>query len=170
MFVSASCATRYTAAARSGAISNSSRLAWKSTSIPLRSRKPAHQPLERGDEAGIEHSGPQRVLNPVTGDNGGLEQLRDRIELRPYASVGQGAREPDQFKFQRSQRTADIVVNLLRDRAPLLFLRAFKMLCQRVQFAFALRQRRDRSARIAPGIRGLQGCAAAPRRYETCAF
>ncbi len=41
--------------------------------------KPARQPLERGDEAGVEHGGPQRVLNPVAGDHGGLEQLRDRI-------------------------------------------------------------------------------------------
>jgi hypothetical protein len=39
------------------------------------------------------------MLNPVAGDDGGLEQLRNRIELRSYAGVGQGAREPHQFKF-----------------------------------------------------------------------
>ena len=85
--------------------------------------------------------------------------------MRPHTGIRQSAREPDQFELQSSQRTADIVVNLLRDRAPLLLFRAFKMLCQRVQFAFALRQRCDGSARVAPGIGCLQ--AVLQRRGDT---
>ncbi len=96
------------------------------------------------------------MLNSVACDDGGFEQLRNRIELRPLAVAGECARQAHQFELQRGQRAANIVVNLLRDRTPLILFRAFKMLREFAQPGFAFSERCDRRARLAPGIGRLQ--------------
>ena len=111
------------------------------------------QPFQRGDQAGVEHGRPQRVLDAVRRHHRGFEQLLDCVHAAAMLGIGaELARQSHHFELKRRQGAAHVVVNFLSNGATLVFLGALQMLCQRMQLAFAF----DEGGR---GAAGLAPCA-----------